>query len=372
MTTKNQKKRSKKRSALLDIINGLLSFVVLAVLGAAGVFLWAAQSFYAEGGHKAEMTFQVERGSGLATVAEKLEAQSLVANKWIFRAGTIALKKERSIKAGEYRLTAGASMAEILTELTEGTPITYSVTIPEGFTSWQVLDRVNATEILEGEITQIPAEGSLLPDTYVFERGDSRQDVIDRMQEAQTKLLAEIWETRAADLPIKTPQELVTLASVVEKETGVAGERPQVAAVFVNRLKRGMRLQSDPTIIYGITKGEGKLGRGIRKSEIEEKTPYNTYQIDGLPIGPIANPGIDALKAAANPAISEDLYFVAAGPVPSDGHLFAKSYAEHRKNVAKYRAIEKAAAAEAAAEAEKAREELEAAAAAAAGEPLAE
>lgn len=370
MSRKNTKKRARKRSALLDIINGLLSMVVLAVLGAAGVFLWAAQSFYAEGSHKEEVTFQVERGIGLSTVADKLEAQNLVANKWIFRAGTIALKKERSIKAGEYRLTAGASMAEILTELTEGTPITYSVTIPEGFTSWQVVDRVNATDILEGEVGEIPVEGSVLPDTYVFERGDLRSEVIARMQEAQTKLLAEIWEGRATDLPFQTPQELVTLASVVEKETGVAGERPQVAAVFINRLKRGMRLQSDPTIIYGITMGEGKLGRGIRKSEIEAKTPYNTYQIDGLPVGPIANPGIDALKAAANPANTDDLYFVAAGPVPSDGHLFAKTYAEHRKNVAKYRAIEKAAAAEAAAEAEKAREALEAAAAAAAGEAV--
>lgn len=359
MTVKNKKKQPRKRSALVDITNGLLSILVLGLIACGGVFLWGAQSFYAEGVHEKEVTFQVKRGSGLATVASQLEDAGLAPSQWVFRAGTLALKKERSIKAGEYRLAAGASMADILTELTEGTPITYSVTVPEGFTSWQVVERLNADKTLEGELTEVPAEGTLLPDTYTFERGDERADIIKRMQDAQVKVLAEIWENRAEDLPIKTMEELVILASVVEKETGVAGERPQVAAVFVNRLNRGMRLQSDPTIIYGITKGVGKLGRGIRKSEIEAKTEYNTYQIDGLPVGPIANPGLDALKAVARPDENKYLYFVAAGPVPSDGHLFATNYDDHRKNVAKYRKIEKEAAKESAAEAEAARAALE-------------
>jgi len=259
-------------------------------------------------------------------------------------------------------------MAEILKELTEGTPVVHSVTFPEGLTSWQIVEKLNAAELLEGKIETVPAEGTLLPDTYAYERDATRQSVLDRMEKARDAALAEIWAGRDPDLPLKSPEELVMLASIVEKETGVDGERPQVASVFINRLKRPMRLQSDPTTIYGITKGIGTLGRGLKKSELEAKTPYNTYQIDGLPPTPIANPGLAALKATANPADTDYLYFVAAGATPSDGHLFAASYAEHRKNVAKWRAVEREAAAAAAREAETAREALEQQAAEAAGE----
>ena len=358
----------RKRSALIDILNGFLSILVLAIIIMVGVAVWGIAQFNADGTTTEDQTFIVERGNGLSTVAQRLEDAGLISNRWVFIGGALAEKKERAIKRGEYNLSAGASMADILTELTDGTPIVYSVTFPEGYTSWQIVEKLNQADLLEGVIETVPPEGSLLPDTYAYERGATRQSVLDRMTEAHDKAVAEIWADRDPDLPLDTPEDLVTLASIVEKETGVDGERPQVASVFINRLKRPMRLQSDPTTIYGITKGIGTLGRGLKKSELEAKTPYNTYQIDGLPPTPIANPGLAALKATANPADTDYLYFVAAGATPSDGHLFAASYAEHRKNVAKWRAVEREAAAAAAREAETAREALEQQAAEAAGE----
>ncbi len=358
----------RRRSTLIDILNGFLSLLVLAIIILIGVTVWGVSQFYADGKTTEDTSFIVERGDGLSVVAQRLEDNGLISNYVLFMVGAMAEKKERALKHGEYRLTAGASMAAILDELTEGTPVTYSVTFPEGYTSWQVVEKLNAADLLEGQIETLPKEGTLLPDTYAYERGDTRQSVIDRMTEACDKALTEIWAGRDPDLPLETPEDLLILASIVEKETGVASERAEVASVFVNRLKRGMRLQSDPTVIYGITKGIGTLGRGLRKSELEAKTDYNTYQIDGLPAGPIDNPGIDALKATANPAKTNYLYFVAAGANPSDGHLFAATYAEHQQNVAKWRAVERQLAEDTAREAEAAREELERQAAEAAGQ----
>jgi len=361
---KNKRAKPRRRNGLIDLLNGVLSLLVIVILIAGGLFFFGLNRFYSAGNIPEDTTFLVEPGSSLGVTAERLETRGLIDNRLIFQAAGMALKKQGKLKAGEFRIAAHSSMSDILTELTEGTPVLYGVTVPEGFTSWQVLERINGDSHLIGDIGTLPPEGSILPNTYSYIPGDTRQSVLDKMQAAQKKALEEIWAGRDPDLPIKTPEELVTLASVVEKETGVASERPQVAAVFVNRLKKGMRLQSDPTIIYGITKGQAPLGRGLKRSEIEAKTPYNTYQIDGLPIGPIANPGIESLRAVANPAKTNDLYFVAAGPVPSDGHLFAATYADHRKNVAKWRAIEKqmAADAEAAAaiDAEAAKDAIEA------------
>jgi len=368
MAEKKAKRPRRRQNGLVEIVNGMLSLVVLGILAVGGLFLFGIQQFYSDGPVETETTFLVERGNGLSTIADRLEEQGLVNNRFVFQFGGWAMKKQGAIRAGEYRIAANSSMADILREITEGTPIQYGVTIPEGFTSWQVVARVNQDEHLVGEITTIPAEGSLLPNTYNYDRGATRQSVIDEMQAALKSQLAEIWANRDPDLPIKTPEELVILASVIEKETGVPSERGRVAAVFVNRLKKGMRLQSDPTIIYGITKGQGALGRGLKRSEIEEATPYNTYQIDGLPAGPIANPGIESLRAAANPAKTNDLYFVAAGPVPSDGHLFAETYDEHRRNVAKYREIERQQALAAEAEADAAKDAIEAEEAKEAGE----
>lgn len=353
-------KPKRRRNALIEIVNGALTLFILGVVGVVAVLLFGANSFYATGSVPEETTFQVQRGAGLSTIATRLEEAGIISNRLIFQAGTLAQQKERAIKAGEFRIAKGASMADILEELTEGDPITYAVTIPEGFTSWQVVERMRADTNLVGEVDTIPAEGSLLPDTYVYERGDDRNEIIVRMQAAQTTALEEVWASRNPDIPVATPEELVILASIVEKETGVATERGQVAGVFVNRLNRGMRLQSDPTIIYGITNGEGSLGRGLRRSEIQTETPYNTYVISGLPVGPIANPGIESMRAVANPDETENYYFVAAGALPSQGHLFAATYDDHRRNVALYRQALRDAEAQEEADAAAARDALEA------------
>jgi UPF0755 protein len=355
-----KKRKIRRRNPLIDLVNGLLSLFILAIICAIGLVLYFAHSFYAEGPVPAGTTFYVEEGDGLNTVASRLERDGLISSSWIFRLGTRALKTDTNIRHGEYALVPNSSMAEILKTITEGKPIEYTVTIPEGFTSWQVVERLKEVEALVGDIENIPAEGSLLPNTYVFRRGDHRDDVIAQMAAAQQKQLEEIWETRAPGIPVDTPEELVILASIVEKETGIASERPEVAAVFINRLNKGMRLQSDPTIIYGLTLGQGSLGRGLLKSEIEAETPYNTYVIGGLPAGPIANPGVEAMKAVANPANTKSLYFVAAGADPSQGHLFADSYDEHRKNVAAYRKALRDAQAQEEADAEAARDALQA------------
>jgi UPF0755 protein len=216
--------------------------------------------------------------------------------------------------------------------------VQHAVTVPEGLTSEQIVARLSDNDIFAGSIKEIPREGTLLPETYKFPRGTTRDQVIARMQQTQKRVLAEIWERRNADIPIKTPEQLVTLASIVEKETGKADERTRVAAVFVNRLRQRIKLQSDPTIIYGLVGGKGTLGRPIKRSEIQQPSPYNTYVVDGLPPGPIANPGRASLEAAANPARTRDLFFVADG---TGGHAFTETYDQHQKNVAKLRTMEK-------------------------------
>ncbi len=359
---RKKRNRSRRRNGLLDVVNAFLTLVVLGLIVVAGIVLVGSQRFYSKGPVPEDSVFVVERGAGLSTIAQRLESLDLISDRWTFQFGAMAQRKQTAIRAGEYNIAANSSMAEILTEITEGRPISYAVTIPEGYTSWQVVERINAAPNLVGEIEVIPPEGSLLPDTYSFERGAKRQDIIDQMAGALETQLAEIWEGRDEGLPISTPRELLILASIVEKETGLAAERPKVAGVFVNRLNRGMRLQSDPTIIYGITNGEGTLGRGLRRSEIEASTPYNTYQIDGLPVGPIANPGVESLRAVANPDVTDALYFVADG---TGGHAFANTYAEHQSNVARWRQVEReraqaAAEAEDETEAEAARDALEA------------
>jgi UPF0755 protein len=340
---RRDKRRRRQRSGLVEIANAILALFVLGLLAVGGVLFYGAQRFYAEADRPEEETFIVERGASLMRVAEGLELAGLVENRYIFFTGAYVLKKQSQIKAGEFNIPPRASMSEILKEITEGTPVQHAVTVPEGFTVWQAIDRLNGEDLLTGEIASLPPEGSILPQTYAYDRGAKREVVLQRMLDDMSKALADVWATCNPSVcgptgPIKTQKDLLILASIVEKETGIASERPQVAAVFINRLKRGMRLQSDPTIIYGITKGASVLGRDLKKSEIEAKNDYNTYQMDGLPIGPIANPGIDALKAVANPAPTADLYFVAAGADPSQGHLFAPTYKQHQQNVAKYRA----------------------------------
>jgi len=227
----------------------------------------------------------------------------------------------------------------VVETMVEGKVVQHAVTLPEGLTSEQIVRRLLESDILTGNIKDIPREGTLLPESYRFGRGTSREQVIQRMQREQRRALQEVWERRATDLPVRTPEQLVILASIIEKETSKSDERTRVAAVFVNRLKQRKRLESDPTIIYGLVGGKGTLGHPITRSEKETPTPYNTYMIDGLPPGPIANPGRASLEAAANPARTKEMFFVADG---TGGHVFAETYDQHLRNVAKLRALEHA------------------------------
>ncbi len=342
--------RKKRRSSALVLLNGLLTLLILGVLALGALAYWGITQFYKDGARTEETAFLIERGSGFNTIASRLEEQGLIDNALLFRGGVWATKREATVLPGQYMIPANASMSDILSIITETRPQEFFVNVVPGQTSWQVAERMNdPAQNLSGEPVPPPAEGALLAVRYDFFPGDTRASVLEAMQKKMDEEVARIWATRdpAIDEVIKSPEEMVTLASLVEKETGVESERPQVASVFINRLKKSMRLQTDPTVIYGITEGKGPLGRALTRTDLNTRTPYNTYQIDGLPPGPIANPGTAALEAVARPAQTNYLYFVAKGTDPKDGHLFATTYAEHRKNVAQYRKAEDEAAREA-------------------------
>ena len=288
----------------------------------------------------------IPKGEGVIDIAGRLEKEGIVADRRIFVAQYYAARlygglagEKSGIRAGEYEIRKQASMRQVLDTLVEGRSILQKFTAPEGLTSLQIVERLRADNNLTGEIAQIPPEGTLLPDTYRFSRGLSRQELLDRMQAEHQKVMAQIWEKRQQDLPVKTPEQALVLASIIEKETGRADERDRVAAVFVNRLRKNMRLQSDPTIVYGLVGGQGPLGRGITRSDIDGKTPYNTYQIDGLPPGPICNPGRAAIEATLNPAKTNDLYFVAEGT--GGGHVFTTNLKDHNAAVQNWRKFER-------------------------------
>jgi UPF0755 protein len=328
------------RHPLVVVLNFFIMAGVLVVLFAgAGLYL-GKMWFERPGPLDQTKTVVIARGDDLDTIASRLERQNVVSSGLLFNAAVQFSKVQDKLKAGEYLFEPRVSMREVMDTLVSGKSILQAVTIPEGWTSEQVVARLRESDALTGEIAEIPPEGSLLPDTYKFTRGATRQQVIEQMRQARDKALDEIWERRAPDLPVRTKEEFVTLASIVEKETGKADERSRVAAVFINRLNRNMRLQSDPTIIYGLFGGKGKPSdRPIFQSDIEKETPYNTYAIDGLPPGPIANPGRAALESVANPSRTEDLYFVADG---TGGHVFAETLEEHNRNVARWRKVEQA------------------------------
>ena len=314
--------------------------MVFAAILACGAVYFGKQRFEESGPLQSTRSVVIKEGSGLARIAQQLESNGIIDNEFIFRAGVRAYRASGSLKAGEYAFNPGMSMYEVMDTIRSGRGVVYKVTFPEGLTVHQIFQRLAENEVLTGDLpAELPPEGSLLPDTYPFQRGAKREDVIAQMRRAHDKLLAEIWERRTEGLPVKTPEELVTLASIVEKETGKADERPRVAAVFINRLNKGMRLQSDPTILYGLFGGEGRpADRPIYKSDIEKPTPFNTYVINGLPPHPIANPGRAALEAVANPSRTDELFFVADG---TGGHVFAVTLDEHEENVKRWRAIEK-------------------------------
>ncbi|MFZ0846992.1 MAG: endolytic transglycosylase MltG, partial [Pseudolabrys sp.] len=330
--------RSKRvRHPLVIAGNAIFTVLVVLSLAVGGALFIGKQRFETPGPLQDDKVVNIPRGLGIKDIADVLQREGVIDQPWVFMGGVIALKANGELKYGEYRFTKHASLSDVVDTIIDNKVVQHAITIPEGLTSEQIVGRLLENTALSGQIKDIPREGTLLPETYKFTLGMSREQIIARMQAAHKRVLAEIWEHRVQDIPIKTPEQLVTMASIVEKETGRPDERSRVAAVFMNRLKNKMRLQSDPTIIYGLTGGKGALGRPILKSEIEQATPYNTYVIDGLPPGPIANPGRASLEAVANPARTKELYFVADG---TGGHVFSDNYDAHQKNVARLRAIE--------------------------------
>jgi UPF0755 protein len=381
--------------------NALTLFVVVLAV-AAGLLAWGREQFTGPGPLTEAVCVRVEPGASLAGVSRTLEAQGAVSDARIFRIGADYADRAAELKFGSYLVPPGASMGEVLAILTEGgqstcgreinfrigvtladvvlreldpatnqyievakfeagTPppavyadavadpdIRWQVTLAEGVTSWQVVDSLRRAEFLAGEIAEVPPEGSLAPGGYEVTPGTERSAVLAQMAAAQERIIADLWAARVDGLPFETPEEALIMASIVEKETGVPEERRRVSGVFLNRLREGMRLQTDPTVIYGITRGEGTLGRGLRQSELRRETPWNTYVIDGLPPTPIANPGRLSIEAALNPEANDYIFFVADG---TGGHAFARTLDEHNANVAKWRAIEAQRAAEAAGEA---------------------
>jgi UPF0755 protein len=325
------------RHPLVIFFNFLLTVAIVGVVAIGGGVFAAKMQFDRPTALDQPRAISVERGLKVTGIAEQLQHEGLIASKWLFVAGVMLSHQQANLKAGEYLIPAHASMRDIMDAMVTGKGILYSITIPEGLTSKQIVDRLNAEDILVGDIKAVPAEGALLPETYKFTRGDTRQSIIDRMERERDSVLSDVWQHRATDLPIKSPQELLVLASIVEKETALADERSRVAAVFVNRLRLNMRLQSDPTVIYGLFGGDGKpAGYTLTRPDVEKATPYNTYVVNGLPPGPIANPGRASLEAVANPSRTRDLFFVADG---SGGHAFAETYEAHLKNVARWRDI---------------------------------
>lgn len=341
-------KRSRaSRSQVVVFMNFVVTSAMLVII-LAGVALYVGKREFDGPGPSAVTTnFMVRPNTGVAEIADQLERRGLISDARIFRIGVRAYDKGGVLKAGEYEIRARASMRDIMELLESGKSVLASLTIPEGLTVEQAFQRIAEHEALTGDMpAEMPPEGSLVADTQRFTRGATRQQIIDKMMADQKRLVEGIWNRRISGLPIADINEFVTLASIVEKETGVADERSRVAAVFINRLNKGMRLQSDPTILYGLFGGKGRpADRPIYQSDIDKPTPYNTYVINGLPPGPIANPGRESLEAVANPSKTDDLYFVADG---TGGHVFATTLEEHNENVARWRAFQRKQAEEAA------------------------
>ena len=326
------------RHPFVVVGNAIFTLVVLLIIGGGAALYMGKRKFDATGPLDRERTVMIQRGQGIRDIAEQLRREGVIDQPLLFVIGAALMRVTDELKAGEYLFERNASMREVLALLVEGRSIQHAITIPEGLTSEQIVAKLGEQDVLTGAVREIPKEGTLLPETYKVTRGFSRDQVLQRMAAAHRRLVQEVWERRSPDLPLRSPEELVTLASIVEKETGRADERTRVAAVFINRLQRRMRLQSDPTVVYGIAGGKAVLGRGPTRDELDRPTPYNTYIVDGLPPGPIANPGRASLEATANPSRTKEIYFVADG---TGGHVFAESYEQHVKNVARWREVER-------------------------------
>ena len=332
--------RSKRaRNPLVIVGNAIITFLIVAMVIAGGVFIYGKQVIEAKGPLTEDKIVNIPPRAGMTDIGDILLRTGVIsADRWTFIGSVLALNARAGLKSGEYLFQKNASLRDVIGTIVEGKVVQHSITIPEGLTSEQIVARIQDNDIFNGSLKEQPREGTLLPDTYKFPRGTPRDQVIQRMQAAQKRVVAEIWERRNRDVPVRSPEQLVTLASIVEKETGKSDERSRVASVFTNRLRQNIKLQSDPTIIYGLVGGKGTLGRPIKRSEITQPSPYNTYVVTGLPPGPIANPGRASLEATANPARTRDLFFVADG---TGGHTFSEKYEDHQKGVAKLRAMER-------------------------------
>ncbi len=347
---------------MISFVNGSLTFLLVLMLLTGGGAYAMKTAFEQPGPLDHSTVVVIPPGEGLTGIASRLQREGVISDSKIMLAGYywdrvksyFTSGKIPSLKSGEYEIRKNASMRQVIDTLVEGKAILMKVSVPEGLTSYQIVQLLKAHPDLNGDIAEIPVEGSLLPDTYKFSRGTERREIIARMQTDAKRFMSKQWETRSSRIPYKTPEEALIMASLVEKETGKADERDRVAGVFLNRVNKRMRLQSDPTIIYAVTGGKGALGRGITKSELEDKNEYNTYQIEGLPPTPICNPGRAAIEAVLNPATTSDLFFVADG---SGGHAFATSLQDHQKNVQRWRQIEREARAKAASNADQSRQE---------------
>ena len=374
------------------IASNTVTFLIVALFLLAGAILWG-QGQYKDAGPLAQaICLKVDRGSTMSRVSDDLGAQGAISSPAVFRIGADYEDKTTKLKAGSFLVPENASMEEIVSIVTRGganscgtevvyrigvtratvqvrqldpstnrfievasfnlvedaipeeytrvrgeTDTRYRIALAEGVTSWQVVEELKSVDLLSGDVAEVPAEGMLAPDSYEVSVDDTRTELVQRMLDAQQKRIADVWAERREGVPLKTSEEMLTLASIIEKETGIAEERRQVASVFTNRLNQGIRLQTDPTVIYGVTRGKGVLGRGLRRSELRKETPWNTYVIDGLPPTPIANPGLASLRAAVDPEETPFIFFVADG---TGGHAFAETLAEHNANVAKWRQIE--------------------------------
>ena len=375
-----------------NLASNVLTLLIVGLVAAAGVLGWAQNQYRAAGPLEEAICLQVPPGSSMRSVADDLAAKGAITNATIYRLGADYSDKSQRLKAGSFLIEPGTSMVGIIDTITgdgvstcgtkvqyiiavngleirvreldpetqefvrtaefdpsvdeapaeflvalEDVATQYDVTVVEGVTSWQVVQGLAASELFSGDVPEVPSEGSLAPGGYEIRPGTDRAAFLASMAEIQSQRLQAAWEARPEDAPVETPEEALVLASIIEKETGIAEERRVVASVFANRLRQGIRLQTDPTVIYGVTNGEGVLGRGLRQSELRRETPYNTYVIDGLPPGPIANPGLASIEAALDPDDTDFIFFVADG---TGGHAFAETLDEHNRNVAKWREIE--------------------------------